>query len=102
MLLNTQHPLMETIDMWQNYCFDYGDTAIYHYCIWWLASLYNDLYRESLLNKAKDTETIRSYAIEIARVLDSSEGAPDYLRAMAYYLRVKLESGATAPYKVSP
>lgn len=99
--LQTDGGHMENIHQWQNYCHDNSKSVIYHYCLWWLASLYNDYYRESLANNSSDANTIRSYGLEIAGFLDNDERAPEHLRAMAYFLKLELEKGNPANYKVS-
>ena len=94
-------PIETVLEDWQDFCASHSGSPIFSYCLWWLSSLYNDAYKYSLERNPEQAHTIKSYAIEVTQLLDNDISAPEYLRAMGFFLKNKLESGHFATYNVS-
>ncbi|WP_207912330.1 hypothetical protein [Pseudobacteriovorax antillogorgiicola] len=99
--LPTSGSLENTIEQWQSHCAEYSESPTFPYCLWWLASLYNDAYRVLNQDAPDQAHTIRSFGIEVSRLLDEQIVAPEYLRAMGFYLKTQLENDQASDYEIS-
>ena len=90
------------LESWQHYCSSYSSSASLPYALWWLASIYNDTYRELLYVQPDNARTIRNFALEIADALSLLPSSPYYIRAFAEHLKKNLLLSKPASYTVTP
>lgn len=93
-------PIEQTIDQWQNYCASQSDSPVFPYCLWWLASLYGSSINAVPSDDTTTQHGLRSLGIEVSGLLDEQFNAPEYLRAMAYYLQLQFEQKKPISYNV--
>ena len=90
------------LESWQNYCSTYPKSAALPYALWWLASIYNDTYRELAGPQPDNARTIRNFALEIVDALGQLPSSPLYIRAFAEHLKKNLLLSKSATYNVTP
>lgn len=91
----------ELLEMWQNYCSSHAESPQLPYALWWLASIYNDTYRDLLIQQPEKARTLRNFGLEIADALSLLTSAPPYLQAFAEHLKKNLLLSKAADYNVS-
>ena len=87
--------------MWQNYCSTHSTSPALPYALWWLASIYNDTYRELLSAQPEKARTLRNYGLEIVDALTLLPSAPLYLREFGEHLKKNLLLSKAADYNVT-
>lgn len=88
------------IDQWQNFSSKHAQSPLFPYSLWWLASIYNDTFRQFLEDGHEEAHVIRNFGIEIAEALAVLPTAPLHLRAMAEFLKKNLLLSRVADYNV--
>ncbi len=85
-----------TLQEWQEFSARFNRTPLCSYSLWWLASVYNDAFREHMKRGLKEAEVLKNYGVEIAEALSQMSIAPQHLRAQALYLRQQLLYATTS------
>jgi len=92
----------ETIDSWQSFAEQYYRSPLFSYALWYLGSLYSDLYRDLSKNADSSQASIaRSYASEYFLALSLNPLAPSYLRGLAKSAKYTLAEGQPLEYRIS-
>lgn len=99
-LLSLSEGKQELLEKWQNFCSNHADSPQLPYALWWLVSIYNDTYREILVQQPEKARTLRNFGLEIAEALSLLPSAPPYLRAFAEHLKKNLLLSKPADYNV--
>ncbi|MBC7661498.1 MAG: hypothetical protein H7249_17515 [Chitinophagaceae bacterium] len=97
-LSGDKQKLLET---WQAYCTNHSDSPALPYSLWWLASLYNDTYRELHNSQPQKARIIRNYGLEIIEALSALPSTPLYLRGFSEHLKKNLLLSKPADYNVA-
>ena len=80
------------LEKWQDYCVTYHRSPVFPYALFWLASLYGESVAQLQSKNQEQAFVLRNYGIEIAQALDDQITAPEYLRAMALYIKYQLQN----------
>ncbi len=96
-----QGPITTVLSQWQEYCVTYHGAPAFPYALWWLASFYGDSVAVMRPQSEDEAFVLRSYGIEIAQALDDQLNAPEYLRAMALYIKHQLQNDLKLSYSVA-
>ncbi|MES2745861.1 MAG: hypothetical protein V4655_10570 [Bdellovibrionota bacterium] len=92
----------DLLESWQSYCSTYATSASLPYALWWLASIYNDTYRDLLATHPESARTVRNFALEIVEALSLLPSGPLYIRGFAEHLKKNLLLSKPAAYNVTP
>ncbi len=89
------------LEMWQTFCSTHSESPALPYALWWLASIYNDTYRDLLKEHAEKARTLRNFGLELADALSLIPSAPLYLREFAEHIKKNLLLSKAADYNVT-
>ncbi len=99
--LQLQGDAQTMLESWQAFCSNRSSSPALPYALWWLASIYNDTYRDLSKKREAKARTIRNFGLEIVEALTALPSAPRYLQGFAEYLKKNLQLSKPADYNVA-
>ncbi|MBF0442303.1 MAG: hypothetical protein HQK54_10385, partial [Oligoflexales bacterium] len=98
--LPTSGELQGILEQWQNFSMNYSKSPMFPYSLFWLSSIYGEVYSLLYHNRKNDALTLKAYGTELAMALSKLTNAPSYQRAMGQFIYNKLQSNQDLNYRI--